>query len=107
MLIRTIFVVISVAALGIALVAFKARASRRNRTAEAWSETDVDYKARDELIPNLEETLKMYGFPQRGGSEVHAEQATPSPQPVAEPAPAGRPRHPERAPRQDSLAETS
>jgi hypothetical protein len=107
MLIRTVFVVISVAVLGIALVAFKGRASRRSRTAEAWSETDVDYKAREELIPNLEETLKMYGFPQRGGSETHAEQATPSPQPVAGPGPAGRRRHPERAPGQDSLAEAS
>ena len=74
---------------------------------EVWSETEVDYKARDDLIPNLEETLKMYGFPQREGSEAHAEQATPSPQPVAVPGPTGRRGDPERAPRRDSLAEAS
>jgi hypothetical protein len=108
MLIRTIFVVvISFAVLGIALIAFKGRAIRRNRTAEVWSETDVDYQARDDLVPNLEETLKMYGFPQTGGPGAHADQAAPSPQPVAGPGPAGRRRHPERAPRQDSLAEAS
>jgi len=100
MLIWTIFVVISVAVLGMALVAFKGRASRRNRSSEVWSETEVDYKARDDLIPNLEETLKMYSFPQREGSEAHAEQATPSPLPVTVPGPTGRRRHPERAPRQ-------
>ena len=64
MLIWTIFVVISLAVLGIALVAFRGRASRRNRTSEVWAETEVDYKARDDLIPNLEETLKIYAFPQ-------------------------------------------
>ncbi len=107
MLIWTIFVVISVACLGIALVAFRGRASRRNRAAEVWSETEIDYKARNDLIPNLEETLKIYGFPQREGSEALAEQATPSPQPVARPGPAGGRGDPERAPRRDSLAEAS
>jgi hypothetical protein len=107
MLIWTIFVVISLAVLGIALVAFRGRASRRNRTSEVWAETEVDYKARDDLIPNLEETLKIYAFPQREGSEAHAEQARPSPQPVAGPGPTGRQGGPERAPRRDSLAEAS
>ena len=107
MLIWTIFVVIFVAVLGSALVAFKGRAGRRNRTAEVWSETQADYKARDDLIPNLEETLKMYGFPQREGAEAQAEHATPSPQAVTASAPTGRRRHPERVPRHDSLAEAS
>jgi hypothetical protein len=107
MLIWTIFVVISVAFLGITLVAFRGRSSRRNKTAEVWSETEVDYKARDDRIPNLEETLKIYGFPQREGSEARPEQATPSPQLVAGPGPAGGRGDPERAPRQDSLAEAS
>jgi hypothetical protein len=107
MLIWTIFVVISVAVLGIALVAFRGRASWRNRTAEVRSEAEVDYKARDDLIPNLEETLKMYAFPQKEGSGAQAEQATPSPQPVTVPGPPGRRRHPERAPKQDRLAEAS
>jgi hypothetical protein len=107
MLIWTIFVVIFVAVLGIAIVVSRGRSSRRNRTAEVWSETEVEYKARDDLIPNLEETLKIYAFPQREGSEAHAEQATPSPQPVAGPGPAGRRGDLERAPRRDSLAEAS
>jgi hypothetical protein len=107
MLIWTIFVVISLAVLGIALLVFRGIASRRSRTAEVWSETEVDYKARDDLIPNLEETLKMYGFPQRAGAGAQPEQATPSPQAVTAPRPTGRRRHPERAPRQDRLAEAS
>jgi hypothetical protein len=107
MVIWTIFAAVFVAVLGVALVAFRGRATRRNRTAEVWSETEVDYKAREDLIPNLEETLKMYGFPQRGGAEAQAGRATPSPQPVTVPGPTGRRRHPERAPRQDSLAEAS
>jgi len=107
MFIWTIFVVISVVVVGIALVAFRRRASQRNRTAEAWSETEVDYKARDDLIPNLEETLKMYGFPQREGAEAQIEPAAPSPQAATAPSPTGRRRHPGRAPGQDSLAEAS
>ena len=107
MLVWTMFAVISIAAVGIAIVAFRGRSSRRNRTAEVWTETEVDYKARDDLIPNLEETLKMYGFPQREGAEAQAEQATPSPRPVTVPGPTGRRRHPERASRRDSLAEAS
>jgi hypothetical protein len=107
MLIWTIFVAVFVAALGVALVAIRGRAGRRNRTAEVWSETEVDYKARDDLIPDLGETLRMYGFPQREGSQARGEQATPSPQPVTAPGPSGRRRHPERAPRQDTLAEAS
>ncbi len=107
MLIWTIFAVISVSVLGIAIVAIRDRASRRNRTAEVWSETEIDYKARDDLIPNLEETLKMYGFPQREGAEAQGERATQSPQPVATPGFTGRRRHPERGRRQDSLAEAS
>ena len=75
----------------------RGRSSRRNRTAEVWSETEVDYKARDDLIPNLEETLKIYAFPQREGSETHAEQTTPSPPPVAVPGPTGRQGGSERA----------
>ncbi len=80
MLVWIIFAVISIVVLGIALVASRGRASRRNSTSEVWSETEVDYKARSDRIPNLEETLKIYAFPQRDGSETHA---TPSLQPVS------------------------
>jgi hypothetical protein len=107
MLIWIIFAVTFIAVLGIAIVVSRGRSSRRNRTAEVWSETEVDYKARDDLIPNLEETLKIYAFPQREGSETHAEQTTPSPPPVAVPGPTGRQGGSERAPRRDSLAEAS
>ncbi len=75
--------------------------------AEVWSETEVDYKTRDDLIPNLEETLKMYGFPQREGSEAQAAWAAPSPQRLAGPDPTGRQGDPERASRRDNLAEAS
>jgi len=106
MTIWIIFAVIFVAALGIAIVAARRRTSRRTRMSEVWSETEVDYKAREDRVPNLEETLKIYGFPQREGPEAQAAQAKPSPQPVAGPAPTGR-GAPETAPRRDSLAEAS
>jgi hypothetical protein len=66
MLIWTIVAVTSVALLGGVLLASKRRTRRRNRTSEVWSETDVDYKARNDLIPKLEETLRGYAFRPRG-----------------------------------------
>ncbi|HUC15068.1 MAG TPA: hypothetical protein VMS00_11510 [Acidimicrobiales bacterium] len=107
MTIWIIFAVTFIAVLGIALVAARARSNRRNRMSEVWSETEVDYRARDDRVPNLEETLKMYGFQKREGSEAQAAQATPSPQPVAGPAPTGKQGALEPAPRRDSLAEAS
>jgi hypothetical protein len=48
---------------GSALLVFKKGvAGRRARTSGAWSEAEVDYKARHELVPMLEETLKAYAF---------------------------------------------
>ncbi|MGD0808438.1 MAG: hypothetical protein ABSA91_01815 [Acidimicrobiales bacterium] len=67
--------VISIVVLGIGLAAFKGSASRRNRTSDLSLETEVDYKARDERIPNLEETLKMYGFPHKEEFLARAAQA--------------------------------
>jgi hypothetical protein len=108
MLIWTIFVVVSVAVLGVALVAFRGTASRRNRASEVWSETEVDYKARDDLIPNLEETLKMYAFPQREGPpEAPAGLVAPSAKDVAVPGLAGWRGDPQQVPRGDNLAEAS
>jgi hypothetical protein len=83
MLIWIIFAVISIALLGVALVTSRDRASRRNRTSKPSLETEVDYQARNDRIPNLEETLKVYGFPQKEGFEVDAAHPTPSPAPVA------------------------
>jgi hypothetical protein len=60
--------VISIVVLGIGLAAF-------NRTSDLSLETEVDYKARDERIPNLEETLKMYGFPHKEEFLARAAQA--------------------------------
>jgi hypothetical protein len=51
---------------GGALAAYTARAHRRNRSARARSETEVDYEARDDLTPTLEETLRRYTFPPEG-----------------------------------------
>jgi hypothetical protein len=106
-LILIIFAVISIAVLAIALVASRGRASRRNRTSELSLETEVDYKARNDRIPNLEETLKVYGFPQKERFEAHAAQTTLSPEHGAGPGPTGRQAGPKQAPRRDSLAEAS
>jgi hypothetical protein len=107
MTIWIIFAVIFIAALGVSIVAARRRSSRRTRLSEVWSETEVDYKAREDRVPNLEETLKIYGFPQSEGSEAQAAQATPSPQPVAGPSPTGGQGDLEPARRRDRLAEAS
>jgi hypothetical protein len=64
--------------LGGAILAPKGRASRRTRRSKAWSETEVDYKARHDLIPKLEETLEIYAFHRRDDpGNVTIELATP------------------------------
>jgi LemA protein len=40
--------------------AFNGLVRRRNRTAEAWSQIDVELKRRHDLIPNLVQTVKGY-----------------------------------------------
>jgi hypothetical protein len=62
MLIWVIVAVIPIALLGSALVASKRGASRRNFTSDVWSENEVDYKARNDLVPKLEEALRGYAF---------------------------------------------
>jgi len=62
MLVWVIVAVIPIALLGSFFLASNGRASRRKRTADVWSETEVDYKARHDLIPTLEETLRGYTF---------------------------------------------
>ncbi len=54
--------VVLVALLGALLVAHSGRARRRDRHARAWSEAEVEYEARRDLIPQLEETLRSYTF---------------------------------------------
>jgi len=54
--------VVFVALLGSLLIAYSGRARRRGRRAQAWSEAEVEYEARRDLIPQLEETLRSYTF---------------------------------------------
>jgi LemA protein len=51
-------VVVLVCLLGI--WAFNGLVRRRNRTAEAWSQIDIELKRRHDLIPNLVQTVKGY-----------------------------------------------
>ena len=51
-----------VALLGSLLVAHAGRARRRDRRAQAGSQAEVEYEARRDLIPRLEETLRSYTF---------------------------------------------
>ena len=62
MLIWVIVAVIPIALLGSFLLASNGRARRRNRATEVWSQTEIDYKTRHDLIPKLEETLRGYVF---------------------------------------------
>ena len=54
-----VLIVIVILAL-FAVWAFNGLVRRRNRTAEAWSQIDVELKRRHDLIPNLVETVKGY-----------------------------------------------
>jgi hypothetical protein len=65
-----VLAIVLIALLAGVFVVSKERSSRRTRTSEPSSGTDVEYDARNGRIPNLEETLKAYAFPQRGGPEA-------------------------------------
>jgi LemA protein len=54
-----IVVLLVVLALG-AVLGFNSLVRRRNRTAEAWSQIDVELERRHDLIPNLVQTVKGY-----------------------------------------------
>lgn len=58
------YVVLIVVAVGLIALAgvgmFNSLVRRRNRTAEAWSQIDVELKRRHDLIPNLVETVRGY-----------------------------------------------
>ena len=70
MLIWVIVAVIPIALLGSALLATKGGASRRKLTSDVWSENEVDYQARHDLVPKLEEALRGYAFGPREAREV-------------------------------------
>jgi LemA protein len=58
-------VAIIVVLVGGGVLAFNGLVRRRTRTAEAWSEIDVELKRRHDLIPNLVETVKGYAAHER------------------------------------------
>jgi LemA protein len=55
-----VLIVIVVAILGWALLAYNSLISKRNQVKEAWSDIDVQLKRRHNLIPNIIETVKGY-----------------------------------------------
>ena len=60
-MIAVIIIIIVVALLAVGFWAiFNGLVKKRNRTQEAWSEIDVEFKRRHDLIPNLVETVKGY-----------------------------------------------
>jgi len=50
--------------------AFNSLVRRRNRTAEAWSQIDVELKRRHDLVPNLVQTVKGYAAHEKGTFET-------------------------------------
>lgn len=49
-----------------AVLAYNGLVRRRNRTAEAWSQIDVELRRRHDLIPNLVQTVSGYAAHERG-----------------------------------------
>jgi len=60
MIVAIIVIVLFVFLLAAGVPAYNGLVKRRNRTAEAWSEIDVELKRRHDLIPNLVETVRGY-----------------------------------------------
>jgi hypothetical protein len=75
----TILAVVLIVVLGTALVVSRGTAVRRARSLAVWSETELDYRSRNDRVPNLEHTLSAYAFHQRR-LEAHPAQVIPSPQ---------------------------
>ncbi len=64
-------IVVIVAVIGLmAGLMFNGLVRRRNRTAEAWSQIDVELKRRHDLIPNLIATVQGYAAHERGTFEA-------------------------------------
>ena len=66
MSIGLILLVIVVAAIAWALMAYNGLIRRRNQVKEAWSDIDVQLKRRHNLIPNIVETVKGYASHESG-----------------------------------------
>jgi LemA protein len=68
----SLLIVVSIVAVLVAgaVLAFNGLVRRRNRTAEAWSEIDVELKRRHDLIPNLVGTVKGYAGHERATFEA-------------------------------------
>jgi LemA protein len=64
-----ILIVVVVLGVGVAL-AYNSLVRKRNRTAESWSQIDVELKRRHDLIPNLVDTVKGYASHERGTFEA-------------------------------------
>lgn len=60
-----ILLAILVFVVGYVLMAYNALVKRRNQVDEAWSDIDVQFKRRHNLIPNLVETVKGYATHER------------------------------------------
>lgn len=63
--IGTIILILVVAVIGYALLAYNSLVRQRNQVKEAWSDIDVQLKRRYNLIPNLVETVKGYASHER------------------------------------------
>src|SRR3989337_3112614 len=63
-----VWVIVIIAVVIILIVAgiFNRLVSLKNRTSEAWSDIDVQFKRRHDLIPNLVETVKGYAKHEKG-----------------------------------------
>lgn len=60
-------VIIAVALIALLVMwAFNGAVRRRNRTAEAWSQIEVELERRHDLVPNLVETVRGYAQHERG-----------------------------------------
>ena len=67
----TIVVVAAVVLIVLLVVlAFNGLVRRRNRTAEAWSQIEVELERRHDLIPNLVDTVKGYAAHESGTFEA-------------------------------------
>jgi len=64
-----VIVIVAVAALA-TVGGYNRLIRRRNRTAEAWSQIDVELKRRHDLIPNLVQTVKGYAAHERATFEA-------------------------------------
>jgi LemA protein len=61
-----VLIVLVVLAAAVGLFLYNSLITKRNRVESAWSQIDVQLKRRNDLIPNLVETVKGYAAHERG-----------------------------------------